>query len=271
MSNASDFHGNSHRNLMKNIERSSISLKFRAFLFHLTVSLVLAGLAAWLVFGLWYPYPYREISGGRELFFLIVSVDVIMGPLITFVVFNPAKSRREKILDFGVIGLLQTGALLYGLWSVAQARPVHMVFEYNRFHVVHAVDILPELLVKASPELQRLPLAQPTYLSLRPMTATEEMEMTLAAVGGVPLAARPELWQSYDAAHAEILKESKPATELRARFVTQANVIDHAVSHTDFPIERLRYLPLLSRTIAWTVLIDGDSAKPVGFIPIDPF
>ena len=44
---------------------------------HLIFSLVVAFLAGVLVFGLWYPFPYRELSGGRELFLLIVSVDVV--------------------------------------------------------------------------------------------------------------------------------------------------------------------------------------------------
>ena len=69
--------------------------KIRAFTLHLVISLALAVAAAALVFGLWYPYPYREISGGRELFLLIVAVDVVAGLLITLAVFNPAKSRRE--------------------------------------------------------------------------------------------------------------------------------------------------------------------------------
>jgi hypothetical protein len=55
---------------------------------HFALSLLVAALAAALVFGVWYPYPYREISGGRELFFIIVAVDVVMGPLLTFAVFN---------------------------------------------------------------------------------------------------------------------------------------------------------------------------------------
>ena len=55
---------------------------------HLILSLIIAALAALLVFGIWYPYPYREISGGRELFLLVVSVVVILGPLITLAVFN---------------------------------------------------------------------------------------------------------------------------------------------------------------------------------------
>lgn len=107
--------------------------KFRAAGIHLSVSLAVAALAAWLVFGLWYPYPYREISGGRELFMLVTAVDVVLGPLMTLVVYNRTKSRREKLLDFSVIGALQIAALCYGLWTVAQSRPVHMVFGYDRF------------------------------------------------------------------------------------------------------------------------------------------
>ena len=70
--------------------------KLRAFGIHLSLSLLVAALAAVVVFGVWYPYPYRDISGGRDLFLLIVGVDVVLGPLVTFTVFNPKKSRREN-------------------------------------------------------------------------------------------------------------------------------------------------------------------------------
>ena len=67
---------------------------------HLILSLVVAALSALLVFGIWYPYPYREISGGRELFLLVVTVDVILGPLITLAIFDRSKGwpvlRRAK-------------------------------------------------------------------------------------------------------------------------------------------------------------------------------
>lgn len=245
--------------------------KIRASSIHLAISFAFFLVAAGLVFGFWFPYPYREISGGRDLFLLIVSVDVALGPLITFVAFNPGKPRREKIFEFCIIGFLQLGGLLYGLWSVAQARPLHMVFEYNRFRVVHVIDIPPEMLIKAPTEFRVLPWSKPTYLSLRPMGATEQMEMTLAAFTGVPLAARPELWQPYEAAHAQILHESLPAMHLKDRFADQSDAIDQAVAETGRPIERLRYLPLLSRKVAWTVLIDAESAWPVGFVSVDPF
>ena len=246
--------------------------KLRAFSVHLLLSMAIAAIAAWLVFGFWYPYPYREISGGRELFALIVGVDVALGPLITFIVFNPKKSNIEKALDFGAIGVLQLGALLYGLWSVDQARPVHMVFEYARFQVVHKVDIPQESLKKAPQELQKMRWTQgPTYLSLRRLQLSEEIEMTLAALGGVPLAARPELWQPYDAARIEVLRESRPIVSLRGSLAPHAALIDAAVKETGLAAEQVRYLPLISRGKAWTVMVDARTARPVGFVPVDPF
>ncbi len=103
----------------------------------------------------------HEISGGRELFLIVVAVDVIVGPLITFAVFNRTKPWPELRRDLAVVALMQLGALGYGLWSVAQARPAHLVFEYDRFRVVHAVDVPAELLTKTPPGITALPLLGP--------------------------------------------------------------------------------------------------------------
>ena len=246
--------------------------KLRAFLIHLALSLLLAGLAAALVFGVWFPYPYRELSGGRELFLLIVSVDVVLGPLITFTVFNPAKSRREKLLDFSVIGLLQLGALVYGLWTVAQARPVHMAFEYDRFRVVHAVDVPLQNLDQAPAGLRTLPWTGPSYVSLRPMTVREQLEMTMAALGGVALSARPELWQPYEDGRGAILKAARPASELAKRFAHDATAINEGIARSGRSADALRYLPIQGRKgVVWTVLLDAETAQPVGFLPLDSF
>lgn len=246
--------------------------RLRASGIHLSISLAIAGLVAALVFGLWYSYPYREISGGRELFMLMVVVDVVMGPLITLAIFNSAKSRRELFLDLTVVGLLQLAALGYGLWTVFAARPVHLVFEYHRVTVVHAADVDAPTLAQAPPALRVLPLTGPTWLSLRPFKdGSEQFESTMKALNGVPQAAQPALWQSWDAARADILKESRPVAQLRERFPTQAALVDSAIASTGRQTEALRYLPLLSRKTSWTVLIDGQSAEPLGFLPLDSF
>jgi hypothetical protein len=239
---------------------------------HLGISLCVAVFAAALVFGLWYPYPYGEISGGRELFFLVVAVDVIMGPLITLAIFNRAKPRRELLIDFTVVGLLQLAALGYGLWTVFAARPVHLVFEYSRMTVVHAIDVDADLLAKAPTSLQKLPVTGPTVIALRPFkNPAEQFDATMAAFEGFPLAARSDLWQAYEPVRADVLKEAKPVAELRARFSNQAAQIDRAIAATGKPVTDLRYLPLLSRKTAWTVLLDTTTAEPLGYLPLDSF
>ncbi len=50
-----------------------------------------------------------------------------------------------------------------------------------------------------------------------------------------------------------------------------ADTIDQAVARTGLPLDQLRTLPLLSRKIAWTVLIDAQTAQPVGFVALDSF
>lgn len=246
--------------------------RIRASAIHFCLSLGIAALAALLVFGLWYPYPYREISGGRELFLIVVAVDVILGPLITLAVFDRRKRRLELRLDLAVVGLLQLAALGYGLWSVSVARPVHLVFEYDRFRVVHAVDIAPELLEQAPQSMRALPLTGPSLVSLRPFRSEQERaEATLVALRGISLSARPDLWQPYGAAAESIRRQARPLSELRQRFPAQAPAIDAAVAGTGRDARSLVYLPMIGRKSYWTVLLDPASTDVLGFIPLDSF
>lgn len=239
---------------------------------HLGISLLIAVLAALLVFALWYPYPYREISGGRELFFIVIAVDVVLGPLITFTVFNRSKPRGELVRDLGLVGLLQLAALMYGLWTVAMARPVHLVFEFDRFRVIHAIEVPEELLAQTSPGIQAMPLSGPTVLAVRPFRdAGEEGDATMMALQGVHLSARPDLWESYAQAYGRVLAAAKPVTELKQRFPQQIALIDAAVAKTGTPDDGLRYLPMVGRNSFWTVLLDAKSAEIRGFTPLDSF
>lgn len=239
---------------------------------HLGLSLAIALLAALLVFGLWYPYPYREISGGRELFLLVVAVDVILGPLITLAVFNRKKPLRELRRDLAIVVLIQLGALAYGLWTVFVARPVHVVFEYGSFRVVHAIDIPSELLAQTPPDVNALPLTGPTLLGLRPFSNDKErMEATLVALQGVSLSARPDLWQAYSKSVPEILLSAKSVAELKGRFTDQVTEIDRVLTDAGRTDQAAVYLPMAGRNSFWTVFLDPVTAQVIASMPLDSF
>jgi len=242
---------------------------------HLGLSLVIAALAAWLVFAVWYPYPYREISGGRDLFLIVVAVDVVMGPLLTLTVFNIAKPAKELRRDLTIIGILQVAALAYGLWTVAVARPVHLVFEIDRFRVVHAIDIPEEELKQAPQGLGRLPLTGPTPLSLREFSDNKEkIDTTMAALQGVVLGARPALWQTYAQGIPQVRARMRPLTELKTRFPARTAEIDAALrsaSRREDQAGETAYVPMVGRQTFWTVLLDTRTAEVIAFVPIDSF
>jgi hypothetical protein len=239
---------------------------------HLAISLAIAALAAALVFLIWYPYPYSDISGGRELFILVVTIDVILGPLITFAVFNRAKPMRELKRDLAVVALIQIAALGYGLWTVFVARPVHLVFEYSRFRVVHAIEIEETTLSKALPALRQLPIGGVELLGLRDFKNSNEMaDATITALGGLQLSAQPQLWQPYAASAEQIKREAKPIAALKAKFPTQSAQIDAAIASSGKSMDQLTWLPMVGRKSFWTVLIDAQSTLPVAYLPLDSF
>lgn len=250
--------------------------RIRAALIHLGISLLIALLASALVFGLWYPYPYREISGGRELFLIVVAVDVILGPLLTLAVFNRAKPPGELRRDLGVIGVLQLLALCYGLWTVSLARPVHLVFEIDRFRVVHAVDVPVDLMDEVPAEINALPLLGPSLLAVRNFKNVQEsFEATQIALGGIALAARPDLWEPYSQARDRVLKAAKPVATLKQRFPARAAEIDALLAPHMAPLKAkpasLLYLPMAGRKSFWTVFLDPHTAQVIAYMPLDSF
>jgi len=204
---------------MMQANTSLLMPRFKASALHFGLSAFVATLAALLVFGVWYPYPYWKISGGRELFLLVVVVDVIIGPLITFAIFDIRKPLQELRRDLVVVILIQMSALGYGLWTMAMARPVHLVFEIDRFRVVHAIDVLPELLKQTPGGVIALPYSGPTMLGLRPFKDSQEkLDATISAFQGLQLGFRPDLWQSYEVSRKDVLRAAKPVGQLKSRF-----------------------------------------------------
>jgi hypothetical protein len=247
--------------------------RLRAACIHLAISAGVALVAAILVFVFWYPYPYRVVSNGRELFQLVVSVDVVMGPLITFAIFDRAKRRTELRRDLAFVGVLQLAALCYGLWTVQLARPVHLVFEIDRFRVVHRVDIPQDLEARTPAGIDLAPWSGPTLLAVRPFRSQQEnMDATMAALQGVQIGARPDLWQPYDQARERVLKAARPVTELKRRFPQAAAQIDALLQQGNHDATHASYLPLVARKAqAWTVLLDASTADVLGYLPLDSF
>jgi hypothetical protein len=240
-----------------------------ASLVHAGVSVAVGILVALLVFLLWYPSPFREISGGRELFFIVVAVDVILGPLITFAIFDRRKPVRELRRDLAVVVLLQLAGLAYGLYSVYQARPVVLALEKDRLRAVRMIDIEAHDMAKAPPELAKLPIFGILHVATRAVTSEEKVDATLQGLSGRDIGMRPEFWLPADQVDPAWAAGGRPIAKLRAMHPNRSREVDSAVSATGLPENELKYLPIIARSIDHVLLIHGSSGRPVGFVGLD--
>lgn len=112
--------------------------RYKAFAYHLLISLLIfAALAAVIKF-FWYPSVLFDIDGGWEGIKLIASVDLIMGPLLTLIVFNPLKKELKR--DLFIIALLQFSCIAAGMVAVHHVRPVAVVYHDGVFETLGAGD-----------------------------------------------------------------------------------------------------------------------------------
>ena len=113
--------------------------RLKYFVVHLSVSLLLACCCLFLVFYIWYPAPLAKAVGVTSLFFMMLAIDVILGPLLTLIV---AEKRKKLLkLDLVIIFLIQISALAYGLYNISNGRPAWIVFDSLRFDVAQANNI----------------------------------------------------------------------------------------------------------------------------------
>lgn len=245
---------------------------FRAASVHLLSSLSIALLAAALVFGLWYPFPYRDLAGGRELFLLVVVVDVVCGPLLTLVLFNPRKPRAELWRDLGLVALIQLGALGFGLHTVWQARPLFLVQEIDRFKVIAEPDFRGASMAQLPATLRPRWWSGPQTVAIRePQDAAERQKVLFESVqGGRDYGERPEFYLPYEGEAAlKSLRRAKPLAVFLQKQPSQQDAARKLSVEKGADMAQWLYLPVIARQ-DWVAVLDKQG-QIQGFLPGDGF
>jgi hypothetical protein len=246
--------------------------RIKATAIHFSISALIGVLSALLVFGFWYPGAYSLMAGGQSLFILIVSVDLVLGPALTFVIFNPNKARRLLVMDLLVIATLQLAGLAYGLHTVYLARPVALVFEGTRFRIVSDVDIVHEELPQALPELSHLSLTGPLQLGTRePKDNAEKLKSINLAMQGIDTGKRPSFWQPYSASAKKAVAQARPLEELYKQYPDSRQEIEKILKKKRILAADMKFFPVIARAPDWSVMLDAKTGEIIDFIPYDGF
>jgi len=229
---------------------------------------IVAAVLAIVIF-FWYPSPFFRISGAMDVIKVLVFVDLVLGPLLTLILFRPGK--RGLKFDMACVFAMQISALLYGAHTVYEERPYYTVFVLDRFEVLARKDVDEAAFNEVKMGVK--PWMQPIFVVATLPDSLEDrqrvMEETLFE-GKPDIHKRPEYWGPYEQQKSLVERAAKPLSELLARRPDQAAKISAVMSEHGAQTE-LTYLPITSKQRALTLLMDTSTWLPVGVLDIDPW
>ncbi len=241
----------------------------KAFLTHLLVSVTVVSALLGVLVTRWYPMPYFVADGGWQGLRLIVGIDIVLGPLLSFVVYSPAKTRRALLFDYAVIGLLQVSAFGFGVWTVFTQRTALVVFADGSFYTVPADEIA--LAGTRARTIAARASTTPAYAVVRmpedPEARQELRRESLATMR--PLFLRGDLMEPLGPATVPLLQEyavdlSRAARgSPRLREVLDGFLARNGARETDF-----LFLPLVCKFRSLTIVLDPRTGGVRGFLPI---
>ncbi len=186
--------------------------RYRAFAIHFAISFAIFLALAWFVIYLWYPAFFFETDGGWQGIRIIVAVDLVLGPLLTLVVFKADKPSLK--FDLAAIGVVQLLALTGGVYVVHSERPLAMVHVDGEFFSMNAQAYIDAGL--AVPDLSRFPGPWPKWVSM-PLPADPVESATFrtdAFRRGTPLRAIAERYRAFDPVDIDGVEAVDPAAIL---------------------------------------------------------
>ncbi|TAG06303.1 MAG: hypothetical protein EAZ43_02135 [Betaproteobacteria bacterium] len=238
--------------------------RFRASLLHFMISAAVGMLLLSLVWFVYYPSPLLVGLGGLEIFLLIIFVDVILGPLLTLVVFDVRKKSLR--FDLAAIATLQLVALCYGATQLFAARPAYIAALDNELQVIQATEIPDQLLEKTSTSL---PLFGPRWVgTVMPTDRLQLEEVTLVtqmADGGA--GHFPQYHSDISSNTNQLLAVARAVDELTAIHEIDSSRVDDWLANQGVSREDAVFVPAKIQADRYAAIVSRRERKIVGITP----
>lgn len=243
-----------------------MNARIKAFALHLAISAAIALAVITIVFYLWYPAPLHTAVGVTQIFLILLAVDVVLGPLLTLLVYKVGK--KTLVMDLTVIAVLQISALAYGLFTVAEGRPAWLVFAVDRFDLVRVLDIDERKLEQADLAYRQPSLLGPSWVAaINPTDLDERNDILMESVmAGIDIAQRPNLYAPLNSQKSEIQKRLNELDALSA-FNTTEKIGAALTKHPQAD----SWLPLRANNQDMVVLMHKASAEVVAIVDLRPW
>jgi hypothetical protein len=238
--------------------------RWKAALIHLSLSVVMAIAVVLLLYFVWYPQPFFDASGGKFLLSLMIAVDVILGPLITLIIFNTKKKSLK--FDLAFIAFVQIAALCYGVYTMYLARPAFVVFALDQFTVISANDVDQNQLAKVTrPEFKSVPLTGPKFAYSVPQTAGKDLEgMQLSMLGFAP-----QYYVPYADKSIEAVSEGKPIADLYKGWPQAKDDVEAVLKSQNKHEADVVFVKVVAKLMVMAAILDAKSGSIISIVPLN--
>ena len=245
--------------------------RWKAAGLHTCISAAIGLILFAVLFGVWYPPPYFNAAGADELILVVAGVDLIVGPLLTLIVFKSGKKGLR--FDLCVIALLQAAALVYGLSVVVKTRPVFLVAAVDRFILVRAVDISPGDLAEAkSPKYRSLSWTGPVLVASKiPSDPKEYSALLFSALKGKDIESFPKFYVDYSANAQSFIARGHSLSQLHPNDAHVSAILSEWLKQHNQISSGVVWLPLTAERHDLTMIIDRRNGQPLGAVDISPW
>jgi hypothetical protein len=242
-----------------------MKFRFKAFGLHLLASSVaLSVILGGLYLG-WYRWPGWILTDVTRVVMVMVGVDVVLGPTLTFIVARSSKPRRELTRDIGVIVALQLCALGYGTVSLWNGRPLYYAFSVNVLQLVQAYDIDD---AEAALGRRQNPGLAPHWYSLPrwvwaplPKDPDERAKIVQSAVsGGDDVISMPRYFKSWSEGLTDLRAKLKKVDDVAYFAPSEKKTLKERMRAAGLATDELNAMPLIGRGHPLLAVIDPASA-----------
>jgi hypothetical protein len=245
--------------------------RWKAAAIHVSISVLIGLISATLIFFVWYPHPYSHAAGADKLILLLLGVDVVLGPLLTLIVFRAGKWGMR--FDLIVIAIAQACAFLYGTSVVVRARPAFVVANIDRFSLVTANDIDDADYAKATrAEFRSPPWTGPRIIgALPPTDIAERNKIVLSGPGGKDIDVMPQYYVDYPEVAQDLLLRAKTIGELTSSHPDAKGPIEEWLRERGQTATEVKWVPLTSHRATLTMLLDAKTGATLDALPVTPW
>ena len=250
------------------LNKELLKKKIKAFSVHFLLSIVL--ISSFFSFAIlqWFPNSSLELSGIKDVLYIIIGADLLLGPALTFLVFNPVKKSLK--FDLSAILVLQLSMFIFGVYTVYTAHPVYITFTVDRFTLVSARDASPNNAKFDEYKIPKYSKAVYAYVE-SPKTTEERNKLLFSSVrGGLDLDALSEYYLPYKENITNIISKGWDVDKVFTT-VEQKNQLSSFLQDNEIKLNSIVFLPVQGKAKFMTYALDKKTAKPIHIFDIDPW